>query len=263
VEKQFKQINWKGEKEEVESFRNMDFSAFEPKQIADEVKTMIEFSKEKSNAEQTPALTDFNVLLTGASVKEVLSYYVGHSNVQNVYNGISTFKIEETMQGENIIGDKVSITLDPMLANSSHSKPFDTDGLPLKKVEILKDGLLKNYWGSSRFAHYLDIKPAGNIRNILVDKGSKSIDEMKSSPYLELLEFSDFQMNVLTGDFAGEIRLGLYFDGESVKPVTSGSISGNIKSVQEHMYLSKEIYQDNNYLGPKTLQLPKLNVNGK
>lgn len=254
--------NWKGEKEEVESFRNMNFAEFEPQQIANEVKTMIEFSKSKSNAEETPALTDFNVLLTGGSVQEFFGYYITHTNVQSVYEQISTFKIEDSMQGDKVIGDKISITLDPMLSNSSFSKPYDLDGLPLQKVEIVKEGVLKNYWGSSRYAHYLDLKASGNIRNVVVEKGSKAISEMKAKPYLELVEFSDFQMNAMTGDFAGEIRLGNYFDGKTIKPVTMGSISGNIKNVQENIFLSQETHQENSYLGPKTIQLPKFNVNG-
>ena len=255
--------NWKSEKEEVELFRNMNFSEYQPQQIADEVKTMIEFSKKRSQALLTPSLKDFNVLLTGGPVKEFLSYYVAHSNVQSIYEEISTFKIGDSIQGESIIGDKISITLDPLLKNSSYSRPIDADGLPLKKIEIINEGILKNYYGNTRYSHYLNLEATGNIKNVVVNNGSKSIEEMKSKPYLELVEFSDFQMDILTGNFAGEIRLGLYFDGKTVKPVTTGSISGNIKTVQENIFLSKETYQENNYFGPKTLQLPKLNVNGQ
>lgn len=254
--------NWTGEKEEVELYKNMNFSDYAPEQISEEVETMIEYAKERSNASVTPALKDFNVLLTGEPVKIFFDYHLAHSNAQSVYEHISTFKIEDHMQGEDIKGDKITVTLDPDLHNSSQSKPFDADGLPLKKTVIIEDGVLKNYWGASRYAHYLDIEPIGNIRNFIVEPGSKTIAEMKAQPYLELVEFSDFQMQILTGDFAGEIRLGRYFDGEKIIPVTSGSISGNIKDVQHEMYFSKETYQENDYFGPRTLQLPKLNVNG-
>lgn len=255
--------NWTGEKEEVELYKNMNFSDYAPEQISEEVATMIAYAKERSVASLTPALTDFNVLLTGGPVKTFFDYHLAHSNAQSVYEHISTFKIGDHMQGEDIKGDKITVTLDPNLQNSSMSKPFDADGLPLNKTVIIEEGVLNSYWGASRYAHYLDIEPIGNIRNFIVEPGSKSIDEMKSKPYIELVEFSDFQMDILTGDFAGEIRLGRYFDGETVKPVTAGSISGNIKDVQKEMYFSKETHQENDYFGPKTLQLPKLNVNGQ
>lgn len=255
--------NCKGPKEEVELFRNMDFSEFRPEEIAREVKTMINFAKERSQAKPTPSLKDFNVLLTGGPVQEFLSYYVAHANVQSIYEKISTFDLETSIQGQGISGDKLSISLDPMLANSSQSRPYDIDGLALKKIDLIQEGILKTYYGNTRYSYYLDKPAYGNIKNLVVAPGSKSLEEMKGQAYLELVEFSDFQMDILTGDFAGEIRLGLYFDGQSVKPVTSGSISANIKDVQDHFFLSKETYQENNYHGPRTLQLPKLDVNGQ
>ena len=85
---------------------------------------------------------------------------------------------------------------------------------------------------------------------------------MKSEAYLELAAFSHFQMNPMTGNFAGEIRLGWYYDGKTRIPVTGGSISGNIREVQENMYLSKELQQDNNFIGPKTIQLYNVTVVG-
>lgn len=253
--------SWAGDKEEVESFRNMNLADYAPEQIAAEVDTMISISREKSNAQPTPTLNNFNVLLTGSPVKEFFSYYLGHASARSFYEQISTFSIGDSMQGEPK-GDKINITLDPSLENSTFSQPFDGDGLALKKVQIIEDGILKRYWGNQRFSHYMNVEPTGLIRNHVITPGSKSIDEMKTEPYIELLEFSDFQMNGLTGDFAGEIRLGRYFDGKKIIPVTTGSVSGNIKDVQENMYLSKETYQENNYLGPRTLQLLNVNIAG-
>lgn len=253
--------NWSGEKEEVELYKDMNFSDYAPELIVEEVASMIAFCKERAEATPTPALNDFNVLLTGEPVKTFFNYHIAQSNVRSVYEQISTFKIDDKIQGDDIVGDKLNITLDPTLKNSTFSKPYDLDGLKLIKTKIIEDGILKHYWGNSRFSHYMSIEPIGNIRNLVVDPGSKSIEEMKAQPYLELVEFSDFQMDQLTGDFAGEIRLGRYFDGTTLKPVTSGSLSGNIKDVQKEFYLSKETHQENNYLGPKTLQL-KVNIAG-
>ncbi|MBN2795207.1 MAG: TldD/PmbA family protein [Clostridia bacterium] len=253
--------NWKNEGEEVESYKHISFSDLNKEQIATEIQTMIEISKEKASAEDTPSLKGINVLLTGEPAKTMFDYYLTHASAKSVYEQISTFKIGESVQG-NFKGDAVTITLEPMLKNSSHARPFDGDGLQLKTTELIKNGKLINYWGGARFAHYLDLEPVGNIDNIVVEPGSKSIEAMKSEPYLELLEFSDFQMNGLTGDFAGEIRLGRYFDGHKVVPVTTGSISGNIHQVQEEFYLSTEIHQINNYKGPKTMQLLNMDIAG-
>ena len=254
--------NWTEKNEGVESYSNLKFSNFEPEFISQQVENSILNSKEKAIARPTPSLENFNVLLTGKPVITFFDYYMFQSNSRSIYQEISTFKLEDAIQGQSIKGDLVTITLDPTLEGSTFSKPFDTDGLPLEKTRIIENGILKKYWGSSRFGHYLNIEPTGDIRNFIVSPGSRSIDTMKTEPYLELLEFSDFQIDSLTGDFAGEIRLGRYYDGHETYPVTTGSISGNIKDVQEEMYLSKECFQDNHYYGPKTLQLLKVNVAG-
>lgn len=253
--------NWTG-KEEVETYKNIDFADFKPELIASEVKSLIEITKEKTNAVSTPSLEGVNVLLTGGPVKEFFTYYLLGSGAKSVYEEISQFKISDPMQGDKIIGDKVSITIDPNLENSTLSKAVDQDGYQLKKVKIIEDGKLLRFWGDCRYSHYLGVEPTGALSNYIVDSGTLSIDELKSDPYIELVEFSDFQMNPMTGDFAGEIRLGRYFDGEKIIPVTTGSLSGNIRDVQENMFLSKEQYQDNNYLGPKTIKLCHVNIAG-
>lgn len=247
---------------DVESFKQISFSDYTPDFLSNEISELIEFTNEKTLATSTPSFEDINVIITGEHTKTILSYYTFQSNASSVYNKLSTYQIDDKVQGDNVKGDFVTIKLDPNLSNSTFSSPFDSDGLPLKKVSIIEKGILKSYWGSSRYSHYLNISPVGNIKNVVVDSGSKSIEEMKEKPYLELLEFSDFQMNPLTGDFAGEIRLGRYFDGNKIIPVTTGSISGNIKDIQSEMYLSKEIAQYNNYKGPKSIQLLNMKIAG-
>ena len=83
---------------------------------------------------------------------------------------------------------------------------------------------------------------------------------MKADHFLELLVFSDFEVNPLTGDFSGEIRLGRYFDGEKTIPVSGGHITGNIENIHNNMFLSKKLQQNNNFIGPKTIQLFNINI---
>lgn len=89
--------------------------------------------------------------------------------------------------------------------------------------------------------------------SVYVEGGEKTLEELENAPYLELHYFSDFQMDEWTGDFGGEIRLGIYFDGEKEIYVTGGSISGNIKDVD--MYLSKDMQTKDNYICPKAIKL--------
>ena len=254
--------NWKEDGEEIELYKDVKFADFDKEDIVKCVENMLKMSKDKAIAKSTPVLKNIPVLLSGEPVKEFFNYYYDQANAQLVYEGISTAKVGECVQGKEIKGDKVNITVDPLLKGSTLSAPYDEDGYPLKAVDIYIDGVLKGYWGNNRFSHYLNIEPTGNIRNIIVHEGCQSVDSLKSEPYLELVAFSDFQMDTMTGDFAGEIRLGWYFDGKNITPVTAGSISGNIKDVQQDMYFSKEIQQLNNFKGPKTIKLQNVSIAG-
>lgn len=61
----------------------------------------------------------------------------------------------------------------------------------------------------------------------------------------------------------GEIRLGLYFDGSKVIPVTGGSILGNVMELQKELYLSKELQRDNNFIVPKAIKLINVTISSE
>lgn len=253
---------WK-ETEEIELYKMLTFSDYDPKFISDTVKEMIFLAKERANAKYTVDSGKYNVILSGEPVKEVLSYYVNKSRASSVYNKISTIKIGDSIQGKEVKGDLINLALDPKIENSVYSAPIDNDGLVLSKVSVIEGGKLKGYHGDLRHSYYLGTKPTGNIGNFVVSAGSKNIVDMKKESYVELVTFSDFQIDSVTGDFGGEIRLGWYFDGKTTKKITGGSLSGNIENVHDNMYLSKELQQNEGFVGPKAIEMFNLTVAGK
>lgn len=254
--------NWKEEGEEVELYKQIEFADYRPEELAREVDKMLVMSREKALAQQTPSLKDIPVLLTGDPVKEFFNYYYAQANCRMVYEQISTAKLNENIQGRKIKGDRLNIRLEPILENSTRSAPYDSDGLPLEPVEIIKDGKLVSYWGDNRHSYYLGVEPTGQIDNLIVQEGSRPVQAFKDEPYLELLAFSHFQMDPVIGNFGGEIRLGRYYDGSRVVPVTGGSISGNIRDVQQEMFFSRETQQLNNFIGPATVRLTNVVIAG-
>jgi PmbA protein len=254
--------DWKENGQEVELYKRYNFSEFDAEALTEMVAEQLNISRDKALAKSTPALNKFTVLLTGKPVEEIFSYYYMQSGAQNIYNHAANAELNKNIQGDEVKGDLVNITLDPQLQNSTNSTPYDNDGFPLQPVKLFENGVLKNYWGDIRHSHYLDVQPTGVIRNMVVEGGNLSEEDFKKEPYLELVAFSDFQMDSLTGDFGGEIRLGWYYDGKKITPVTGGSISGNIKEAQKNICLSKELQKDNGFYGPKTIKLENISVSG-
>lgn len=262
--------SWKEQGEEIELYKEIKFSEYDPKLLEETSAEMLEMSREKATTVPTPNLGSHTVILQSEAVAEVLKYYYSQSNAQSIYQHISNAKPLESMQGDAIHGDMINLTLEPVVSNSLSSSPVDEDGFILQTHKIVENGILQKYWGDMRHCHYLKVEPTGKIRNMIIEGGSKSINEMQAAPYLEVAAFSDFNMNPMTGDFAGEIRLGWYFDGKTKTAVSGGSISGNISKIHGDMYLSRELQQCyvNDpmgtlcFKGPKALQLFNISVAG-
>ncbi len=226
------------------------------------VREQLQNTAERGLAKKAWAIPSVNVILRGEATQNFFEFYYAQTSSSFVYGGQSSAKVGEAFQKE-IKGDAVSITLDPAMKGSVYSSEYDRDGFKLEKTVIFDKGVVKTFHGNTRFAHYLDLKPTGNIRNMDVALGSKSYEsEMREKPYVEILMFSDFIMDPVMGNFGGEFRLARYFDGKEMHIITSGSISGNMFKAQSEMYFSKEAMQRAGYNGPKAVLLPNMEIVG-
>jgi PmbA protein len=253
--------DWNQGSEPVELYEMIDFADYDVENISDILKSMIENVKQRAVATKTPQLEGVNVIFNGKSVKRLFEYYHSKSSTGAIYQKLSNYKLDENVQGETT-GDLVSMKLLPYLEGSSANKLVDGDGVVLVEQSIIEDGVLKKYHGSSRFSQYVNAEVTGSIPNVSVNTGSTKEEEMKANPYLEVLTFSDFDVNPLTGNFGGEIRLAYYNDGNEVIPVTGGSVTGVMTDLHKEFYLSKEMKQHNNFIGPKLVMSKNVSISG-
>ena len=159
-------------------------------------------------------------------------------------------------------GDRLTLKTHRSLPNSSKNRSYDEEGAPIRDVTLIEDGVARNILGSHMFASYLGLEDAFIPTNFSVSGGTNSEEELRSGQYLELVEFSDFQVDSMTGDIFGEIRLGYWHDGQSVIPVSGGSVSGSMLELAGKMFLSAETVQYNNWLIPAATLLKGVSVSG-
>jgi len=83
-------------------------------------------------------------------------------------------------------------------------------------------------------------------------------------PVYQLLRFSTFLPNRVTGDFSGEIRTGyrMHPDG-AVHPIRGGAVSGNVREAFQHAFFSKELVQREGYCGPAGIYLKNVKIGGR
>ncbi len=253
--------DWKEGNGAVELYNMISFSDYCPEIIEEEAKQLLINTRNRALAKQATDIKDINIILSNDAVKEIMGLYLTHSSAKAKYEEVATIKVGEMFQGEGITGDLINIELNPFMKNSPDSVPYDDDGVALRRHILFKNGVLKKYHGSVQFSSYLDIEPTGSITNMEVKGGAVSYEDFKHDPYIEILTFSDFYMDNMTGDFGGEIRLAIYFDGKNEIPITGASLSANLFDVQKEFYLSKEIIQKGNYMGPKALMYKNGSIN--
>ena len=255
-------VEARGPAGDVELYKEIQFADYDPEALSREVRSKLELVSDRAQAQPMPRLKNADVVLSGEPVREFLDYYLTQGAAESIYNNVSRFKVGDSLQGAKVRGDRLTIRAEPYLPGSTASRPWDGDGFPLRSTPLMEDAILRRIWGPLRFCHYLGAPPTGALPNFVVDAGSRSLEAMRSAARLEVVAFSDFHSDPITADFGGEVRLGYLIEGGARRPVTGGSISGNLRELHGEMYLSRELQQLNSFKGPQAVQLFGVSVTG-
>ncbi len=251
---------WKGEKEEVEIYKFLEFANVDYDKIKQDVKDRLMEAKDRSVASPMPSFDKIDVLFRPLEIIELMSYYTGQCNVGNIYSQASQCKVGDNYQN-NLKGDALTINIDPLLVSSLSSSPFDSLGFKNEEVKVIDSGKVLELWGNRQYAQYLGVNTRVSSSNIKVNSGTLDIKDLDR--YIELVSMSGIQVDDQTGSFGGEIRLALLHENGKVTPLTGGSISGFVKDFINDVRLSNEVVYENNYQGPKYLLFKGCTILGK
>lgn len=64
--------------------------------------------------------------------------------------------------GTKVAGPKVTLVDDPLLRRAAASRGFDGEGLPTRRIEVVRHGVLRSFLLDSRSARRLDLRPTGS-----------------------------------------------------------------------------------------------------
>ncbi|MCR4879483.1 MAG: hypothetical protein K5906_00800 [Bacilli bacterium] len=254
--------SWEKDGEEVETYNNLEFSTLDEEELTKIIDEYVLLTKARFEATKLKLDKPVKVILEGEDVYKYFNYFVSNTSYPYIYQHMNRFELGDHTQGEEISGTKLNISLIPEHEGCAASCAFDSDGVILEPIQIIKDGVAINRHGPFRFGYYLNEKnPTGQLPILKVEAGTKSFNEMKKEPYLRCVKFSSFQNEQFSGFFGGEVRLGFYFDGEKEIPVTGFSIAGNINDAKGKTILSKETQINARYVGPMYLEIKDMGIN--
>lgn len=234
-----------------ESFEYSDLNNNVVDSLKDKVQNMLNKVKDRSKAKYLPELSAKTIILEGECVAELFEFFLIRSDASKIYPKHSNFELNHSVLPVNMDStennEKITIMLNP-------DTPFSREGIRLIKAPLIEDNILKCITGNAKFSFYLNVNPIGEYNRYILNPGKTSIHEFEKAPYLKIVNFSDFQMDDLSGQFGGEYRLAYYNDGTQSYPVTGGSISGNIFDIMNSISFSSETQTLSHYQGPLAIR---------
>lgn len=245
----------------VELFDDLEFDRPDQERLAEATGSRLAQVADRARAIPLPRLGDIPVILVGKEAEDVFGWFFSNAQTTMVFTKASTFAVGKEVQSTlSQPAEPLDLWAEPDLSGLPASSPFDSDGFPLERTQVIEKGVCKNLVGSIRHADWLGVERKGAFPLFSVGPGSESLASLRSGPYLEPVMFSDFRLDPVTGDFGAEIRLAYWFDGAERRPVTGGSISGSVAEFKSTMRFSAERGLATRSLCPKAVLIHGLSI---
>lgn len=169
----------------------------------------------------------------------LLGHLSGAINGAAIARGVSFLK---DRKGARIFPASVNIVDDPHIPRGHGSRPFDGEGVAASRLDIIKDGVLTDWFLNSSQARQLGLETNGRARrgtggapgsgatNFYMEAGAASLDEMIAQAGEGLLITDMFgpQVNSNTGDYSVGCSGFWIENGARAFPVSEITIAGNL-----------------------------------
>ena len=254
-------LNARQEGHEIELYRMYESGTCDEKETLRALTEAMRFGEDRLRAVPTPALGQADVLFSTDAALEIYGWFTARMSASLKFRKLSDWEIGRDIAPE-AAGDRVTLRAVRTLPNSSRNAAYDAEGAPVKDTLMMENNVPRRFLGGRQFSQYLGLTDSFIPGNYEVKGGALSERELRQGDVLEIVEFSDFQVHPVTGDIAGEIRLGyLRRDGKTTV-VTGGSVSGTMSAFVGTMRFSAETRQYNNFRIPAVTLLKGVTVTG-
>jgi PmbA protein len=230
---------------------------------------------------EKPASGTYPVILRWDAMTSILWKFSGVFSADSAQKGMSLLKGRE---GEMIAADCVTIVDDPHRAKAAGSMPFDGEGVPTYKKEIVKAGVLTTLMHNMMTANKQGVKTTANASrasysspvgvspsNFYIAPGERDLDallaDMGEGLLITGVQGLHSGANEISGDFSLSARGYLVKNGVRGEAVRQITVAGNF------YHLLKDIVRvgsdlrfgsasNSNFASPSVL-VNKLSVAGK
>ncbi len=230
---------------------------FDLETIKEKIKTDISAAETnvKVSSEKYP------VIFTPFAVESLLMPLLSALNGKNILKGYSLLKGK---LGKEVFSPNLTIVDNPTLSGGAYSAPFDDEGIPTQRKELIAKGVVTNYLSDLYTSSKLKIAPGNAGRslsstpqpassNIIIRPGEVAVKDMLNVEKGILIEslMGVMMGNVVGGEVTGNIELGyLIENGKITGRIKNAMISLNIFDALKDIALSKENIWTDKYISP-------------
>ena len=211
-----------------------------------------------------PPSGQYPVIIDAEEIAALLGPVQQHSSGDSLHQKSSRFELGKPLPIEAKGGEPFTVFSNAVAPYGLASYAFDGNGVPGRRVEIVKDGVFAGAWATKQQADYLNIAPTGAFSNWELPAGKTSLAELTAGdgPVLYVRNFSWLTPDAARGNFGSEVRVGYLYEKGVRKPIKGGTVSGNVFAALGTARYSKETVFLGNYMGPAAVRFENLTVAG-
>jgi len=170
--------------------------------------------------------------------------------------------------GEKIANESITVVDDGLMPGAPGTRPYDGEGVPIRKNVVIENGVLKTYLTDTYSARKLAMKSTGNAsgaNNFYMEKGAFSQSDIIRSVQNGLLLTSTMGQgtNPVTGDFSRG-AFGMWIEnGEIAYPVAEITISGNLATMLKNIDMIGTDLRLNSSIAGPTIKIAEMTIAGQ
>ena len=192
--------------------------------------------------------------------------FLTQASAASAYAKLSRLEVGAPIHGDgDVAGDLLTVRANARLPYGVMSYRFDPDGVAAHDVLVVEEGILRARPATQRYGQYLGLPITGRAGMLQIGPGSTPFADLLDGdePVCHVLAFSAPNVDALTGDFGMEIRIGYERGPSGTRPISGGSVTGNLFDALSDVRLASETRQIASTQGPSGMRFGKLQITGR